>query len=336
MNRTENTTGWLMVRLYYNSFDRSFYKAALQPIVKTILQTGISEYWFFTHNQERGSHLRLYFQGNSRVLQQILKINLKEHFENYFDLYPSERITPNFTASIPSIYHWLPNNSIHFSFSEKEPLLAHQNSLQFHRSFAKNSSNIILTILSQDIQTDLFEEKLKHLLFLHSSFILSIFEKNGTYPFVEYLYRQQTKLFQNEEQILQQVDIDPPLSIAEPLNLSERKLKEVHALIHTTQKYLQEEQIAYAYSYQKEWLTFVKTIAKSWANVYQTQLIQIANTVALKNPLSNQQDMWKAAIACIKDTNNRLGISPREEIYINQLLLEGMKTYKNIKKEIME
>jgi hypothetical protein len=105
---------WLSVHLYYNEPWEIFLTKAVHPFVETLLQTGIVQHYFYIRYWERGPHIRLRLYGEQATLEKVLKPSLSEHFKNYFEWHPSERIEPKLPPNAKESYLWLPNNSIQF------------------------------------------------------------------------------------------------------------------------------------------------------------------------------------------------------------------------------
>lgn len=114
MKNELTATGWLAVNLYYSEPWEDFLVEAVKPYVQTVMKTGIAQHYAFTRYWERGPHIRLRFKGDARVLRNLLKPNLNEHFHNYYDAKPSFLVQPNYPPEFPEQYRWLPNNSIQY------------------------------------------------------------------------------------------------------------------------------------------------------------------------------------------------------------------------------
>jgi Lantibiotic biosynthesis dehydratase C-term len=103
---------WLSVHLYYNEPWEVFLTKSVHPFVETLLQTGIIQQYFYIRYWERGPHIRLRLYGEQATLEKVLKPSLLEHFNNYFEWHPSQRVEPKLPTNTKESYRWLPNNSV--------------------------------------------------------------------------------------------------------------------------------------------------------------------------------------------------------------------------------
>lgn len=108
---------WLTVCLHYNEPWEEFLVKAVKPYVDVVLQTGVAESFFFQRSWERGPHVRLWFKGNPVIFDTLLKPNLEEYFQQYFEARPSLLIEPHYPVEFPAAARWIPNNSLrHFEY----------------------------------------------------------------------------------------------------------------------------------------------------------------------------------------------------------------------------
>jgi hypothetical protein len=111
---------WLSVHIFYNASIDDFLAKVVKPFTDTLLKTGAAKLIFFIRYKEKGPHLRIRIQSEAEVLEKIIKPNVKMHFENYLQMYPSSRIEPNWLPVTPEKDKWLPNNSVFFIDYEPE------------------------------------------------------------------------------------------------------------------------------------------------------------------------------------------------------------------------
>lgn len=161
----------LAVYLYYNEPWESFLSEAVLPYVKTTLQTGIATHYFFIRYWERGPHIRLRFFGEPQHLQNVLRPNLVEHFQSYFQSKPSERKGPSYAADVPDNIRWVPNNSL--ELVDYQPELDRYGgstgvAIAERQFFA--SSQIILNTINAQAKTWTYEDALGTAIKLHLSF----------------------------------------------------------------------------------------------------------------------------------------------------------------------
>ncbi|MEK7254508.1 MAG: lantibiotic dehydratase C-terminal domain-containing protein [Bacteroidota bacterium] len=103
---------WLTVCLHYNEPWEEFLVKAVKPYADVVLQTGVAESFFFQRSWERGPHVRLWFKGNPVIFDTLLKPNLEEYFQQYFESRPSLLIEPHYPVEFPATSRWMPNNSL--------------------------------------------------------------------------------------------------------------------------------------------------------------------------------------------------------------------------------
>ncbi len=109
-----SATKWLITCLHYNEHWEALLSKAVKPYTDVVLQTGVAEAFFFERSTERGPHLRLCFKSTEFLLENMLKPNLVEHFQQYFEAKPSFLEAPKYPASFPEKLKWHPNNSVQF------------------------------------------------------------------------------------------------------------------------------------------------------------------------------------------------------------------------------
>lgn len=107
-------TKWLTVCLHYNEPWEEFLTKAVKPYIDVVMQTGVAECFFFERSHDRGPNIRLWFKSAEYLLNHMLKPNLQEHFQHYFDAKPSFLLVPSFSEELPISQRWHPNNSVQF------------------------------------------------------------------------------------------------------------------------------------------------------------------------------------------------------------------------------
>ncbi|MCF8243650.1 MAG: hypothetical protein K9J37_04550 [Saprospiraceae bacterium] len=115
-----SATKWLTTCLHYNEHWETLLTKAVKPYTDVVLQTGVAECFFFERSMERGPHLRLWFKSTEFLLENMLKPNLTEHFQQYFEAMPSFLMELKYPASFPDKLKWQPNNSVQFPAIQEE------------------------------------------------------------------------------------------------------------------------------------------------------------------------------------------------------------------------
>ncbi|MBK9013841.1 MAG: hypothetical protein IPM82_07015 [Saprospiraceae bacterium] len=145
-----SATKWLSVCLHYNEPWEELLTKAVKPYIEVVLQTGVAECFYFERSWDRGPNIRLWFKSTEFLLESMLKPNLQEHFQQYFEAKPSMMEAPKYPAGFPENQKWLPNNSVHFMALQSS--LEHQAGCPempvIERQYLA-SSRLILTILKE-------------------------------------------------------------------------------------------------------------------------------------------------------------------------------------------
>ena len=175
MKNNLTTKGWLAVHLHYSEHWEEFLIKAIKPYVDSIVKTGLAEQYAFMRYWDRGPHIRLRFEGNIRLLEQLLKPNLEEHFCNYYEAKPSRLLTPVYPTTIPANYKWIPNNSIQYAIYQSPIARLGMSSDIEHiaNSHFQASSTCVLNIINEKYPIWDKEELLSHAIRMH----LSLFHK---------------------------------------------------------------------------------------------------------------------------------------------------------------
>lgn len=147
-----SATKWLTTCLHYNEHWEALLTKAVKPYADVVLQTGVAESFFFERSTHRGPHLRLWFKSTEFLLENMLKPNLLEHFQQYFEAKPSDLVVPKYPSNFPEELRWRPNNSVYFE--EIRPV------------FAEGINEVSQTILEQQYGAS-------------TEMVLNILQKNG-------------------------------------------------------------------------------------------------------------------------------------------------------------
>jgi lantibiotic biosynthesis dehydratase-like protein len=174
MPKSQNDN-WLSAHLFYNEPWEEFLVDAVAPYVETVLKNEIAQSFFFVRYWERGPHIRLRFKGESKVLQEVLKPNLIEHFNLYFETNPSSRVEPEYPINLPLKDKWLPNNSIHFKpyLPEFDRYGGRNGMLLSEEQFQLSSTTVLAHFISQ-ADVIAYHEVLGAAIRLHLGFAYSI------------------------------------------------------------------------------------------------------------------------------------------------------------------
>jgi thiopeptide-type bacteriocin biosynthesis protein len=158
------TSTWLATQIYYVEPWEQLLVKALKPYADVAIQMGIAEQYYFMRYWHRGSHIRLWIKGETEMLDAILKPNIIEHFDNYFEARPSDR-TEN-------VEDWLPNNSVCFIVTQPETArFCGSTGLAIAESQFQASSDVVLKFLKEKEFRWSYDDALGAAVKLHLSFV---------------------------------------------------------------------------------------------------------------------------------------------------------------------
>ena len=112
------TTKWLAVSLHYGEPWEELLIKAVKPYIDVVLQTGVADSFYYLRSWEKGPNIRLYFKGNPFILAKMLRPNLDEHFQQYFESRPSFIKYPVYPDRYPDEFKWHPNNTIQYAHAD--------------------------------------------------------------------------------------------------------------------------------------------------------------------------------------------------------------------------
>ena len=332
----DNHTTWLSVQLFYNEPWEEFLERAIEPYVNTAIQTGIAESYFFIRYWERGPHIRLRLKGNSDMVKTILKPNLEEHFENYFDSIPSQRVDPNYPESFDDNLKWLPNNTIFYNdYIPEINRFGSGNSLKIVEDLFMVSSKAVLELIKTMGKTWSYDDALGNAIKIHIAFVFSaglnldqailffdFFSKN----WLPYTFQQKEENLSSEERIHQE-----KLSIsAFEISFEEQKenLIPFHEIIWNGLN--SEDQ-------------FEDDLLNNWVEANQQKLdqlkIELQNNKAIQRSeefqypikssiVKQNEPFWSILADLVHLTNNRLGILNRDESYLTFMIKKCLESLK--------
>ncbi|MCP3930500.1 MAG: hypothetical protein GY705_15515 [Bacteroidetes bacterium] len=327
MTEQAHTKG-LIVYLYYNEPWEGFLVHAIKSFTDIVTKTGVADSFYFIRYWERGPHIRLIFRGEPEVIDQILKPNIEEHFNNFFDDRPSFILLPTYPKNFPEKYKWLPNNTLLYENDESTiqkfgegPLL------DFVEKQYCASSILVLKKLAQNpnswTQAKSFELAFKMhfslmdcmgmdasdsaLLFEH---LLNNWSKNNTYS--PSLISKNGHARRSANKLEKQLD-----------TLYNLQKKEILLRIEKLSDELEDVTLCLDEDFQ-EWRHQMNMLSES----IQNKELQLAINKLFNSPLneSEQSHCFKICSEFIHWTNNRLGIFNFDEAYLYYALRESMKT----------
>lgn len=169
------TSKWLTACLHYNEPWEEFLVKAVKPYIDVVMQTGVAERFFFQRSWERGPHIRIWFKGNTYILETMLKPNLREHFLQYFESRPSLLVEPLYPQDFPDDYQWYPNNSVqYFEYEPELERLGGRLELSLFEKQFQASSELVLSTLKDKITRWTYNEMIGSAVKFHLSLAYSV------------------------------------------------------------------------------------------------------------------------------------------------------------------
>ncbi len=325
---------WLSAHLFYNEPFEDFLTEAVHPYIETVLKTGIAESYFFIRYWEQGPHIRLRFKGEASVLEEVLKPNLIEHFQTYFNANPSERMDPEYPENFPEEFHWLPNNSIYFVEYEPEvDRFGGERGVELAEEQFQLSSETVLEYFVKNAEAENYHEVLGVAIRLHVGFANSIgMTQDRMIAFFNMIFEnwlpRAFEIF--DENTSDGVVVN---KMKETLNRFEESFEDQkEALIPFHQELLTDLQSGESFespSYDR-WLKENRAFSLQLRKASQNnQLIQRSDFYEISDDLGkllSEQDIlrWNIWADYVHMTNNRLGIGNRDEAYLAYLIKRSL------------
>ena len=339
MNKHLHDT-WLSVHLFYNEPWEDFLQRAIEPYVNTAVQTGIAQQYFFVRYWEKGPHIRLRLKGNLEMMNSILKPNLEEHFNNYFESKPSRRVEPNYPPNFSEDLKWYPNNTLRYSDYEPEfgryggPVGIALSERQF-----LISSHTVLEFIKIKGKTWSYDDALGTAIKMHLTFIhaagLNIDEAISFFNFYAKNWLPYT--FKNIQEEITEEDFENQSTLSiQAFEQSFESQKSSLIPFHTTLWNAMEEDNSFDEEILNKWMNENKSIlnelrlkdnegelsSRTTKYDYQIKLTQYPE----------KELLWSIFVDYIHMTNNRLGIFNRDESYLSFMMMRCLEEIKKDKR----
>jgi len=335
---------WLSAYLYYNEPWETFLVEAVEPYIKTVMQTGVADQYFFIRYWDRGPHIRLRFKAETKIINEILRPNLEEHFLGYFDSKPSQRTEPNYPLSFPDEYKWLPNNSV--VFCDYEPEVNRYGGLagvKIAELQFQVSADITLQSIKHRLLEWSYDDALGVAIKLHLGFAFAMgMDLSEAASFFHFLYhnwlprsfRYYHKKLSREEYLQQANELTD--AFAQSFELQKEQLIPFHLAMWealATQSEFEEEAL-------NTWLSVNQSIKLQLDKAsLEGQLEErapeeqysLVNNAVLEE---DQQLLWSIYGDYFHMTNNRLGILNRDEGFLAYLMMGSLQAALNGEKAL--
>ena len=324
---------WLAVHLFYNEPWEEFLSKAVKPYVDTLVQTGIAEQYFFIRYWERGPHIRLRIKGEAKIIDNIVRPNIEEHFQVYFESKPSNRTDPSYPSSFLEHYKWYPNNSIQFiDYQQEVDRFGGELGISLAEKQFQLSSEMVLSHIKLKGRDWFYEEVLGiamklHLSFAHSmglnleetkSFFEIIFNNWLPRAFRFYNNKQSQLLYKGQEAYTLE-------AFKKAFELQQDSLVPFHQTLwdalESAGDFDDEELSNWIHAHEELKNDF--RIALELDQLFPRPELY---RVKMDDTYSEEQKLlWSIYSDFIHLTNNRLGISNKDEGYLAYLIFQSLK-----------
>lgn len=319
---------WLSAHLYYSPPWEKILTGAVYPFVKDVIYNKLAEKFFFVRYWERGYHLRLRFSGEEGTLVKSLKPKIDLTFNEYFRRQPSSKRFPPAAGEVS--VRDLPNNSIQYAAYKPEfdryggiegMNIAHN---QFYFS-----SLMVLSILSKirhSTKNYIFPAAIQMHLGLTHAMNLNLTE---SCKFYKILFQRQLDAYSKS---LNSTDgrARTELTIK---NFEKTAFEDCQAVQPFIRKVY--ESLSNSLLTQSNWLNFwtenMAEIAKQLESLQKKRNLKVKNRHLTDNnsicDFSEENTVWIILESYIHMTNNRLGISNYDEVYLAYFIYKNLELY---------
>ena len=323
---------WLSVHLYYSDMIDVFLAKALKPYTDTVVNTGAAERFFFIRYEERGPHIRLRIQGEIVVLEQIVKENLKEHFELYLRMFPSIQRVPNLHPDTPASELWLPNNSIQFIDYEPETArYGGKNGIILAEKQFFYSSKAVLAAMSPVLYNGWSEQYARGIAIkLHLAMICALgLQIDKAIDFLMEVYVHWLPFAIARERVTQAQYEQHLIMMSENFEQSFQEQKEDMVSYNAAcwQALMEDEE--FEDNYMDTWIAENRRLGMEY-RLAQVQGLLVLRPEEYRMKMSphlapEDVELWNHYADFVHLTNNRLGIANEEESYLAYLMMRSLE-----------
>lgn len=323
---------WLSVHLFYTEPMDVFLAQAVKPFIDTIMKTGAASRYFFIRYREQGPHIRLRIKGEQEVLEKIIRTNIEEHFSNYFKMYPSIRVDPNFHPDTPANQRWLPNNAYHFEAYQPElQRYGGPHSIELaEKQFFYSSSVVLEAIDAVLTKTWNYQKAMGTALKLHLGLAYAAaMSIDKAADFFAAIYAHWLPFAIARDRVSQQQYEKQLKTISENYEQGFQDQKSEMVSYHAAiwEAFVNEEE--FEENYLNQWLVENKRIGLEF-RLAQAQQMLVPRPKGYLMKIDEHiepedQNVWQYYADFVHLTNNRLGIGNEDESYLAYLLMRSLE-----------
>lgn len=317
---------WLAAYLYYAEPWTELLLSAVQPFIHETMQLPGVEQYFFIRYWERGPHIRLRFKGDAAVLEETVKPRLAEFFADYMAQHPSERITPEWEATLPDGDRWYPNNSVQWIDYEPETERygGEVGILIAERHFQDSSATILRIMQESSVYT--YERALGAAIQMHLSFAYAMgmtlkeaqeFYRSIFYGWLPSAYGgHRTDISPEQRKEAQEAVLK---AFEEQFERQQQMLLPFHKTVWEALH----EGVEFEQEWLNDWIRAVQATARDFHAAKERG--EITDPAQSTSPEVQNNLFGKSILGSyVHMTNNRLGIMNRDEGYLGFLIMRSL------------
>ncbi|MCW3104368.1 MAG: putative Lantibiotic biosynthesis protein [Bacteroidetes bacterium] len=329
----EQQNHWLSIYLIYNEPWEKLLTECLNPFAKSIIEKSLAERFFFIRYWEKGPHIRLRFEGKAEDLEKIKSLAAKV-FCDYFIKYPSFREEPAWLKSLPEEQQWFPDNSVRYVPYEPEtqryggPVGLHIAEKQF-----QSSSSAVLSLIEDSQDWD-YTSALGAAIQLHLSFAYAMgMDLDETLRFFTCTFEGwlPRAYYFFEKDITAEELADRREKTLEAFKSTFEKQKESLVPFHESFWQALLENNEFEQEWLNKWIREMKARSNELKTAQQENTLICPETFGERYPAdipAATRERWILYDSYIHMTNNRLGITNRDEGYLGYIINESLKHLK--------
>jgi thiopeptide-type bacteriocin biosynthesis protein len=303
---------WLSAYLYYAEPWEEFLLEGVEPFVRTILEEGLAEQFFFIRYWEKGPHIRLRIKGESTLLQAEVKPRLETYFRRYFKEKPSQREDPEQPNSLPEKLRWVPNHTIRYvPYQPEIKRYGGPAGILVAEEQFQASSRAVLSIIEASKGWD-YERALGAAIQLHLGFVSALGMKltESIRFFSDIFSIWLTRSYHNGEDVS-----------------GEELQKRKHDTLKAYEKIFRQQEAILIPFHQRLWNAAAQNaeFEEQWLNRWLSDMAGIGERLKNANIPRNRRQLWPILESLVHMTNNRLGILNQDEAFLGYLIKESLE-----------